>query len=234
MPDNQVRILIAEHDALVAAKIEDCLIKLGYEVCGRVGRGENVAAFIAEEQPDLVLIDIQLPGDLGGINVANQLKERYDVPIILLSADPDEELIHQALDAESYSCLVEPFAGCELHDTIQDALEKHSLHHAMGEANELLWERSIVAIVRAEPNGRYLAANPAAVRLYGFESERDMLEAVPDPTNDIYVRPEERDHLVSMIREGAEAIGVDTEIYSHGKRDTIWIRQNIWPAHDGD
>ena len=234
MASNPIQILIVEHETLIAKEIEDRLIKLGYGVCGQAGSGEEAIKHVAEERPDLVLIDIRLAGDMCGIDVANRLKERDDIPVVLLSAKSDEELDRHLVASGPYSCLTKPFEASELHATIQTALEKHSLHRTMRKANEKLWDRSIVGIVRAEPNGRYLAANPAAVRLYGFESERNMLDAVQDPTNDIYVRPEERRRLVDMIREKGKAIGVETEIYQHGSRKTIWISQNVWPAHGDD
>ena len=123
-PTKSTRIFIVEDEALIAMDLCERLTALGYEVCGTATHGETTAQRIAELQPDLVLMDIGLAGSMDGVEAAQQLGERYDVPIVFLTAYSDSELIARASRTNSYGYLVKPFEERELHATLQVALAR--------------------------------------------------------------------------------------------------------------
>ena len=80
---NPDRILIVEDEAIVAMDIEERLAGMGYELAGRANSGEQALALAEELRPSLVLMDIHLQGSMDGIAVAEAMRRRYHVPVIL-------------------------------------------------------------------------------------------------------------------------------------------------------
>lgn len=110
---------------LFATALEDCLTVLGYKVCGRAAKGEVALTEIPGLNPDLVLMDIQLAGEINGIETAVRLRSLQDVPIIFLTAFSDDKMIRRVAAASQFGYLVKPFEEPTLHATLQAALYKH-------------------------------------------------------------------------------------------------------------
>lgn len=135
------RIFIVEDEALIAMEIKDRLTHLGYAVCGIAARGETALGAIAEANPDLVLMDVNLAGAMNGVETAHHLREQGDVPVVYLTAYADDTLLGQAADTGPFGYLVKPFEERELHATILVALYKHRMERALQEANARLEEQ---------------------------------------------------------------------------------------------
>ena len=120
-----VRILVVEDQAIVALDIERKLTKLGYQVVGVVFSGEEAIAHAADACPDLVLMDIKLRGAMDGIEAASEIRERFHIPVIYLTALSDPETMKRALHSHPYGYVVKPFMGKELRQAIELALERH-------------------------------------------------------------------------------------------------------------
>ncbi|MCK7499162.1 MAG: response regulator [Comamonadaceae bacterium] len=115
---------MVEDEAPIAMDLSEQLAGLGYEVCGTAMRGDTALQRIAELRPDLVLMDVKLSSSMDGVEVAQQLGERYAVPIVFLTAYSDSQLIARARRTSCYGLLVKPFEGRELHATLQVALAR--------------------------------------------------------------------------------------------------------------
>ncbi|MFA9211022.1 MAG: LytR/AlgR family response regulator transcription factor [Moraxellaceae bacterium] len=118
-------VLIIEDEFIVSRDIQSSLIEFGYSVLGIVSSGEKALAFIAEQVPDILLIDIQLKGAINGIELAELIKKRYDIPFIFLTAISDETTLNRAKYAEPYGYILKPFREIDLKTTIELALYKH-------------------------------------------------------------------------------------------------------------
>lgn len=118
------KILVVEDEAIVAKDIEVCLKKIGYEVIGTFSKGEKVIPAIENDRPDLVLMDIMLAGDMTGIDVSTKIKERYDIPVVFLTAYADEKTISKAKVTEPYGYVIKPFKEIDLRTSIEMALYK--------------------------------------------------------------------------------------------------------------
>src|ERR687887_1774284 len=94
------RVLIVEDEGIVAVDIEKSLLDLGFEVCGIAASGADAIEEASKEQPDLVLMDIQIRGPLDGIQTAEWLRREQDVPIIYLTAHGDQETAGRAKQTE--------------------------------------------------------------------------------------------------------------------------------------
>ena len=121
------RIMVVEDEQITAADIEDMLRGLGYAVTAAVASGEEALRRAAEDPPDLVLMDIRLKGKCDGIETAVQLRQRFDIPVIYLTAHADQETLNRAKLAEPLGYLVKPFQETDLQASLEMALHKREL-----------------------------------------------------------------------------------------------------------
>jgi len=118
-------ILIIEDNAIIALCIKKMLIDFGYEVSGIADSGEEAIRKAAEMRPALVLMDIELIGEMNGIEAAEQIRRQFDIPVIYLTAYSDDTLLQQAKTTAPYGYLIKPVQGRELRAAIEMALYKH-------------------------------------------------------------------------------------------------------------
>lgn len=129
----KTRIFVVEDEAVILMDLCERLTALGYQVCGTATHGETTAQKIIELQPDIVLMDVNLAGKMDGVEVAEQVGDGYDVPIIYLTAYSDPRLIARASLTNVYGYLIKPFEERELHATLQVALARFSTERNLRE-----------------------------------------------------------------------------------------------------
>ena len=103
------RILVVEDEMFVALDIEAAVIKAGHKVVGFAGTAERAVALTDEMRPDLVLMDIRLPGDRDGIDAAIEIRQRFDIPSLIISAFSDAETRARAAPARALGFISKPF-----------------------------------------------------------------------------------------------------------------------------
>ena len=128
---NEPRILIVEDERIVAADISARLKQMGYQPVGQAASGEKAIALAGELRPDLVLMDIRLEGEMDGVAAANEIRQRFHIPSVFLSAYSEEATIQRAKLAEPFGYILKPFEGRELRATIEMALYKHQSEEAL-------------------------------------------------------------------------------------------------------
>jgi CheY-like chemotaxis protein len=101
--ENPLKILIVEDEMLIAANIAIQLETIGYEVVGIIPRGEEAVKVVQNERPDLVLMDINLKGELDGIETAKKLQQDGEIPIIYLTANSDDAHFERAKETNPYA-----------------------------------------------------------------------------------------------------------------------------------
>ena len=121
----KARILIVEDESIVALDLRHRLMKLGYAVCAVTDTGESAIREAAEKVPDLILMDIRLKGEMNGIEAAQEIRTRFDTPVILLTALADNDTLHQAEAFGPNGFISKPFDEKELFDTIETVLDQH-------------------------------------------------------------------------------------------------------------
>ncbi len=119
-------ILIVEDESIVAKDIQHSLKKLGYTVVGICSNGEDAIKTTEEKRPDLILMDIMLKGQMSGIETAEQIRVRFNIPVIYLTAYADESTLEKAKVTEPYGYIIKPFKEIDLHTNIEMALYKHT------------------------------------------------------------------------------------------------------------
>jgi CheY-like chemotaxis protein len=119
------KILIVEDEAVVSLDVTRRLEKMGYEVMGRIASGEEAIELIQEKRPDLVLMDINLQGEMDGIETATKLYKEYNLPVIYLTAYAGESTLERAKESKPYAYILKPFKERELHAAIEIAISRH-------------------------------------------------------------------------------------------------------------
>jgi len=117
--DNPVKILIVEDEMIIGANISLQLSDLGYEVTGIVPRGEEALIHMEQNKPDIVLLDIQLKGELDGIETARRMQLTNHIPIIYLTANTDENHFNRAKETNPYAFISKPFKKLDLQHAIE-------------------------------------------------------------------------------------------------------------------
>jgi len=117
------RIIIADDESLVRMDLQEMLTELGYLVIGEVGDGQSVVNMARELEPDVVLMDIKMPG-LDGIEAARVLTGEKIAPVVLLTAYSQKELIERAKEAGVVGYLVKPFREGDLAPAIELAIAR--------------------------------------------------------------------------------------------------------------
>ena len=134
--EKPIQILIVEDEMIIAANISLQLTHLGYVVTGIIPRAEEVLPYIRLQLPDLILLDINLKGNLDGIEVAHLIQNEFKLPIIFLTANSDESHFNRAKAVNPYAFISKPFKKLDLQRAIElavirlkeeIALEKNSI-----------------------------------------------------------------------------------------------------------
>src|SRR5262249_8532193 len=118
--------------------IQSELRSMGYRVPAIASTGEEAISKALETQPDVILMDIVLKGEMDGIEAAEQVRSRLDIPVIFLTAYGDSATLGRAKAIEPYGYLLKPYEEKELHTTIEMALYKHRIERRLKEMNQWL------------------------------------------------------------------------------------------------
>jgi signal transduction histidine kinase len=121
---NGARIMVVEDERIVAMHLRQQLIKLGYDVPAPLASGDVALQQVEQMQPDLILMDIHIDGQVDGIETAARLPRKYHIPVIYLTAYSEPATLERARATKPYGYLIKPFSERELHATIQMALER--------------------------------------------------------------------------------------------------------------
>lgn len=193
------RILIVEDEKIVALDIQNQLKSAGYAVCGVFGSGEEAIADIEETDPHLVLMDIQLQGEMDGVQAAGIIRDRYRIPVVFLTAFADTVTIDRAKIIEPFGYITKPFDERSLRTTIEMALYKSSMDKKLQLSEEKyreFFEEDLSGDFICDGEGNLQDCNSAFVRMFGF-ADRDKALAVN--LNDLFPGPEERTHFWKNI-----------------------------------
>jgi response regulator NasT len=155
-----VRILVAEDETIIRLDLKDLLERAGFEVCAEARAGEEAVELARSEQPDLAIMDVKMPR-LDGIEAARRILNERPIPIVMLTAYGQDELVSRAVEAGVFGYLVKPFREADLLPAIQTARARHDELAAVREEAESLSEA--------------LAARKAIERAKGLLMEKEGL-----------------------------------------------------------
>ncbi len=182
---SKISILIVEDEAIVAENLRSKIEQLGYEVAGIAANSEEAVEMALRLLPQLVLMDIRLDGRNDGIQAAEEIRARYDVPVIYLTAHSDPATLARAKLTGPFGYIIKPFEMRDLATQIELALYKHQADKKAHEQREWL---SVTldsigdAVIATDAKGFIEFLNPAAESLTGWKAE----EAIGVPVENVF------------------------------------------------
>jgi len=130
------KVLVTDDEAYIATQIEERLTSMGYDVVGVASSGEEAIDMSRTFVPDLVLMDIVMPGKLNGIGAARIIKDELDIPVIFLTAYTEDQLIDEAKNAEPFGYIVKPLQEREIKAAIEIAIHKKDVDRQLHESEK--------------------------------------------------------------------------------------------------
>jgi two-component system, response regulator PdtaR len=160
VPTESLRILIAEDETIIRLDLRELLEGAGFDVVAEARDGEEAVELARSQTPELALLDVKMP-KLDGIDAARRILEERPIPIVMVTAYGEQELVERAVEAGVFGYLVKPFKEADLLPAISTARARHDELTALrGEAQSL---------------AEALAARKAIERAKGLLMEREGL-----------------------------------------------------------
>lgn len=219
-PLGKPQILVVEDERLIAEDVKMRLESMGYEVTAIVSNGEGALRQAAVKQPNLVLMDIVLHGEMDGVETSKALKARFDIPVVYLTSHTDDETLSRVKLTEPYGYVIKPFVDKELQGVIETALYKSQMEMVLKERE--MWLATTLgsigdAVIATDAEGRVSFMNPIAERLTGWTQA----EAEHRPTHAIFVtrvaeQEKQRDPVDLILLED----------YAHFSQPTFLVNRN--------
>ena len=206
------KILIVEDEGIEALDLQQRLIKMGYPTPVIAFSGEDALIKAEEMLPDLILMDIRLPGQIDGVMAARQIQSRFDLPVIYLTAYADENTLKRARITEPYGYIIKPFRERELHITIDMALYKHKMERKLKEREK--WFSTTLksigdAVITTDANGMINFMNQVAEELTGWKLEEALHKNLAEVFKivNMYSRKPVENPVTRVLQEGT-AVGL--------------------------
>ena len=162
----QRRVVVAEDESLIRMDIVETLRDNGFDVVGEAGDGNKAVELAFALKPDLMVMDIKMP-DLDGLSVAEKIAE-LKIPVVLLTAFSQQELVTRAAEVGAMAFLVKPFSPQDLLPAIEIALSRHSqlvaLETEIQDLGERLETRKLVERAKAVLSEKMKLTEPEAFR----------------------------------------------------------------------
>lgn len=164
-------ILVVEDEGIIAQDIQRTLMTLGYQVPCTAQSAKDALQIVEELQPDLVLMDIKIKGDLDGIEAAALMRNRWDIPVIYLTAHSDDVTLARAKETGPHGYLLKPFNERDLRTAVEVALRKHELEKNLRERER--WFSTTLeslgdAVIATNPQSQITFMNELAETLTGW------------------------------------------------------------------
>jgi len=179
----QQEILIAEDQAIVARDLEHMLSRHGYHIVATVNRGEDAVEAVASMRVDLVLMDIDLRGEMDGIEAAGLIQGEYGTPVVFLGSAPDPETFERAKLTDPFGYIVKPVGDRDLRASIELALYKHQSGRLINDQEQ--WLEDVLTqlgegVIATDHDGRIYLYNHAAERILGRPPEQILRQPVTE------------------------------------------------------
>ena len=163
---SQKRVVVAEDESLIRMDIVETLKENGYDVVGEAGDGSMAVELATELKPDLIVMDIKMP-NLDGLSAAEKIAE-LKIPVVLLTAFSQQELVARAAEVGAMAFLVKPFTPQDLMPAIEIALSRHqqlvALESEISDLAERLETRKLVERAKSVLSEKMKLTEPEAFR----------------------------------------------------------------------
>ena len=168
------KILVVDDEATITTQLEERLTHLGYNIIGTASCGKEALELARQKRPDIILMDIVMPGEIDGIEAASIIKKELDIPVVFLTAYGDDKLIKRAKIVEPLGYLLKPYQGNQLKATLEVALYNKNITQRL-QKSEVVW-RSLAKDINeglflSDGLGKIFFWNIGAENIFGYSSD---------------------------------------------------------------
>jgi len=237
MAQDKLRVLLIEHDPGFSRYVSEMLGQardLDAQVLAADDLQGGLSA-MADDQIDVVVMDMSLPDGAGLANVALLRAEAPQLPIIVAGDSADEAIALEAVHAGAHDYLVKgQLTPGWLERSLRYAIERGRMDRALLQAEEKyhsVFDHLVEGIFQTTPDGRYLMANAALARIYGYASPEELIQSITDISRRLYVLEHRRDEFTRLMQEQDVITGFESQVYrKDGSK--IWISENCRAIRD--
>lgn len=232
-------ILVVEDEGIIAKDLQAMLRKLGYHVPVTVGTGERAVETATANQPDLILMDINLRGAIDGVQAATAICAQQDVPIVYLTANSDEATMQRAKVTDPFGFMIKPFEERALHAGIELALYKHRTDKQTRAREQWLSTTlgSIAeAVVTTDRAGCISFLNAAAAAVSGWTPS----DALGRPYREVFhlmdetTRTRPADRVAVALNDGTTGNFGDRTLLIRRDETETHVEYSVAPIRHGD
>ncbi|PZD72931.1 putative signaling protein [Acaryochloris thomasi RCC1774] len=233
------RILIVEDEGLVALDIKQRLLDLGYQIAGIAETGKAAIRQALDSEPDLVLMDIRLKGEMDGIEASTSITAQLDVPIIFLTGFADQQTLDQAKETFPFGYILKPFDTVDLFTGIEICLKRHQLEKAVKHQKnwlDIVLESIGDAVVATDNNGAVTYMNRVAESITDWQridalgrDANDVMPLMLGHTKDAIENP-----LKQVLREGQGVVLPENTFLITKNKKEVPIEDSAVPILDAD
>lgn len=130
------KIMLVDDEAIITTSMEDALVSFGYNIVGVASSGQESIGMAKRLKPDLILMDIVMPGKIDGIDASKEILKEIDVPVIFLTAHSDETFIKRVKDTSPYGYILKPASKNAIKAAVEIAIDKHKKVQELHDSNE--------------------------------------------------------------------------------------------------
>jgi PAS domain S-box-containing protein len=232
MESREHKIVIVEDEGLIAADLQGRLERAGYHVPAVAGTGQEALEVIRENSPDLILMDIRLKGNIDGIQVAEQVRRDFDIPVVYLTAYEDRKTLERAGKTQAFGYIKKPIASASLEGSIEMAITKHRHERYLREQRDW-FSASFAAVADAvlvtDGLGRVSYINPVAEELTGCKVE----DALGKPSTELlrfqHQGGRAMDDLVPVVMLQGTPVPLPGDIWLEGQGKRYAIEGSLAP-----
>ncbi len=199
---------------------------------------ESVEAGLAalrEAKPDVLLLDLGVALARGNDTVPALQRAAPGLAIIILSSLDDEQAALKAVHQGAQDYLVKSEINTHLLvRSIRYSIERTRAEMALLQAEEKyrsIFENTVEGIFQTSREGKYLSANPALARIYGYNSAAELIDNLTNISRDLYVEPGRRTEFIALMEQHDIVSGFESQIYRRD-RSVIWISENVRAVRD--
>ncbi len=233
------KIMVVDDEATITTHLEKRLTMMGYDVVGKASSGEQAVELAKCLKPDLILMDIVMPGKIDGIEASKRINAEMDIPIIFLTAHAADHFLMRARNVEPYGYVLKPFQPSEIKASIEIALYKKQIEQRWRKSEKKF--RSVVesaqdAIVLSDGRGKIISWNRGARKMFGYE-EKEVLGQplsilMPERYREVHQKEMERTISKGEFRYAGKTIELHG-LKKDGSDLPLEISCNTWSTEDG-
>jgi len=236
---DRLKVLLIEHDPGFTRSVGDMLGQTrdwSAELRAATGLQDGLSA-INDNQFDVVLLDLSVPDGAGLANVSLLQAKAPQLPIIVAGEADNEAVALEAVHAGAHDYLVKDQLNPGwLERSIRYAIERHRMDQALMLAEQKyhsVFDHLVEGIFQTTPEGRYLMANAALARIYGYDSPNELILTLTDISRSLYVQPGRREEFVRLMQQDDTLSGFQSQVH---RKDgsVIWISENCRAVRDAD